>query len=313
MGHAEPATITFQATTDNGVITRYGMMSYTQLYTNPSILLSGSGNPAATILGVPFDSTHSYRPGCRFAPDYIRGMFNNIEVFHPRFGVDLEDMAMNDLGNVIQTVDAAQMIKMVRLVVSEMRKDSPVPIILGGEHLVTLGSYMAFPADTALVVFDAHYDLRDQYAGSKLSHASFLRRIVEKRGSSHILHVGGRAYAAEEAAYAQESQINIISDEDIQNGTHLSKLTEFVQLHDSIYVSMDMDVLDPAFCPGVGNPEACGISSRELFSMTYALSEYNVVGADIVELNPLFDNGAGGTLAAKLLSVMAAMTIYGAE
>lgn len=272
-------------------------------------MLSGNGKPAATILGVPFDSTHSYRPGCRFAPDYIRGMFNNIEVFHSRFGVDLEEMTMNDLGNLVQTVDAANMVKMVRLVASEMRKGDTIPIILGGEHLVTLGSYMAFPDDVALVIFDAHYDLRDQYAGARLSHASFLRRIVEERGSSRVLHVGGRAYAAEEAAYAQESKIQMITDEDIQNGTGPSQLSEFVKLHDSIYISVDMDVLDPAFCPGVGNPESCGISSRELFSMIYSLDKSNVVGADIVELNPLFDNGAGGTLAAKLISILAAMTV----
>ncbi len=236
-------------------------------------------------------------------------MFNNIEVFHSRFGVDLEEMAMNDLGNLVQTVDAADMVKMVRLVVSEMRKGDTIPIILGGEHLVTLGSYMAFPDDVALVIFDAHYDLRDQYAGARLSHASFLRRIVEKRDSSRVLHVGGRAYAAEEAAYAQESKIQMITDEDIQNGTGPSQLSEFVKLHDSIYISIDMDVLDPAFCPGVGNPESCGISSRELFSMIYSLDKSNVVGADIVELNPLFDNGAGGTLAAKLISILAAMTV----
>lgn len=281
------------------------------MYTNPSVLLSGGEDPATTILGVPFDSTHSYRPGCRFAPDYIRGMFNNIEVFHSRLGVDLEEMPMNDLGNLVQTVNAADMIRMVQLVVSETLKDDNTSIILGGEHLVTLGSYMAFPHDTALVIFDAHYDLRDQYSGVKLSHASFLRRIVEKRGSSHVLHVGGRAYAAEEMAYAQESNIHMITDSDIQDGVGPSQLAEFVKLYDSVYISVDMDVLDPAFCPGVGNPEGCGITSRELFSMIYALDKSNIVGADIVELNPLFDNGAGGTLAAKLLSVLAAMTVSG--
>ena len=238
-------------------------------------------------------------------------MFNNIEVFHSRFGVDLEGMAMNDLGNLVQTVEAADMVKMVRLVVSEMRDDNIISIILGGEHLVTLGTYMAFPQDTALVVFDAHYDLRDQYAGAKLSHASFLRRIIEERGSSHILHVGGRAYAAEEIAYAQESDIRIITDADIQKGSGPSQLAEFVKLHDATYISVDMDVLDPAFCPGVGNPEGCGITSKELFSMIYELGKGNVVGADIVELNPLFDNGAGGTLAGKILSTLTAMNVYG--
>ena len=286
-------------------------MSYTQLYTNPSVLHSGEGELAATILGVPFDSTHSYRPGCRFAPDYIRGMFSNIEVFHPRLGVDLEDAGIKDLGNIIQTVDASQMAKMVRLVTGEMVQDEAISIILGGEHLVTLGSYMAFPADTALVVFDAHYDLRDGYAGARLSHASFLRRISEERGGSNILHVGGRACASEEMAYLAESSISTISDEDVQCGRGPSMLAEFLKGYGSVYASIDMDVLDPAFCPGVGNPEAGGITSRELLLMVHQLASCRVAGADIVELNPLFDNGAGGALAARLVSVLMAISVSG--
>ena len=282
-------------------------MSHTGLYTSPPLGMPNDGEPVAGILGVPFDSTHSYRPGCRFAPDYIRGMYANIEVFHPRFGVDLEGASIHDAGNISQTVDAAQMIRMVRLVTGEMLSRDTACVILGGEHLVTLGSYMALPAGTALVVLDAHYDLRDSYAGARLSHASFLRRIVEERGGGDILHIGARACAAEEMAYLKESGIRTVSDDMVRDGEGPRMLAEFLEPYDSTYLSIDMDVLDPAFCPGVGNPEAGGITARELLDITRALDGRRVACADIVELNPLFDNGAGGALAAKLLSELIAM------
>ena len=286
-------------------------MSHTRLYASPPLDVSGEGEPRASMLGVPFDSTHSYRPGCRFAPDYIRGMYGNIELFHPRFGVDLEDASIHDAGNLAQTVDAAQMIRMVRLVVGELVRPGRVCVVLGGEHLVTLGSYMALPPGTGLVVLDAHYDLRDSYAGARLSHASFLRRIVEERGGGDVLHMGARACAAEEMAYLKESGIRTISEEAMRDGDGPAMLSEFAAGYESLYVSIDMDVLDPAFCPGVGNPEAGGITSRELLDTVRALSGHTVACADIVELNPPFDNGAGGAMAAKLLSEMVAMSAAG--
>lgn len=283
-------------------------MSHIQLYTSPPLGMLGEGEPHASILGVPFDSTHSYRPGCRFAPDYIRGMYGNIELFHPRFGVDLEGASIHDAGNLAQTVDAAQMVKMVRLVVGELVRPDRICILLGGEHLLTLGSYMALSPETGMVVLDAHYDLRDSYAGARLSHASFLRRIAEERGGDDILHMGARACAAEEMAYLHESGIHTVSDDMIRAGEGPEHVARFAAGYNSLYVSIDMDVLDPAFCPGVGNPEACGITSRELLDIVRALSGYNIACADIVELNPLFDNGAGGAMAAKLLSELAAMS-----
>lgn len=286
-------------------------MSHTKLYTSPSLNMSGDGEPVASILGVPFDSTHSYRPGCRFAPDYIRGMYGNIEMFHPRFGVDLEGASIYDAGNISQTVDAVEMVRMVQMVTGELIQRDGICVILGGEHLVTLGSYMSLRPETCLVVLDAHYDLRDEYAGARLSHASFLRRIADTRGGENILHVGSRACAAEEMAYLAESGIQTISDESVQAAEGPGLLSEFLDGYDSIYVSIDLDVLDPAFCPGVGNPEAGGVTTRELLDMVRVLAGRRVVCADIVELNPLFDNGAGGALAAKLLSELVAMDVAG--
>ncbi len=282
-------------------------MSHTRLYANPPGILSGEGDNIATIIGVPFDSTHSYRPGCRFAPDYIREMLNNIEVFHPDLGIDLEQYSISDMGNLAHTVDAQRMLYMTEKVTAElMTRDWPL-ILLGGEHLITLGSYMAYPENTALIILDAHYDLRDSYAGASLSHASFLRRIIERKGKSDdVIHLGGRAFVAEELAYVMENDVNVVTDSQIRQGMGVTRLQEFCNNHDSVYVSIDMDVLDPAYCPGVGNPEACGLTSTQVMEIVNAIPGSRIAGCDIVELNPTYDTGAGGAMAAKIISTIMA-------
>ena len=266
-----------------------------------------NSEPTASIFGIPFDSTHSYKPGCRFGPDVIREAFNNIEIFEPNFGVDLETANIQDLGNIQHTVSATEMLSMVEKTTTELQKNKNQLIILGGEHLLTLGTYMSFPKDTGYVVFDAHYDLRDQYADMKLSHAAYLRRIVEKRGSENIVHVGARAYVKEELEFLKENNIQTITDKQIRDGDGPSLLKNATKNFDSIYTSIDLDILDPAFAPGVGNPEAVGITSRELYDLITSLQERKIVAADIVELNPSFDNGSTASLAAKMISTIIAM------
>ena len=279
--------------------------------TNSPLIINPNDNsePVAVIFGVPFDSTHSYKPGCRFGPDAIRGTFNNIEIFQPEFGVDLEAVNINDLGNTRHTVVAAEMLQMVENITSELKKQSKQIIILGGEHLITLGSFTCFPKDTGYVVFDAHYDLRDQYADLKLSHAAYLRRIVEKHGSENIVHVGARAFVKEELAFLKEHNIATISDKEIRNGNGTKLLKDVTSTFDSLYVSIDLDVLDPAFAPGVGNPEAVGISSRELYDLITTLQNKKIVAADIVELNPTYDNGSTASMAAKIMATIIAMNL----
>ena len=285
-------------------------MSYVDLYLTQSPLIISPNNdstPIATIFGVPFDSTHSYKPGCRFGPDVIREAFNNIEIFEPNFGTDLETANIQDLGNIQHTVSATEMLSMVEKTTTELQKNKTQLIALGGEHLLTLGTYMSFPKDTGYVVFDAHYDLRDQYADMKLSHAAYLRRIVEKRGSENIIHVGARAYVKEELEFLKENNIQTITDKQIRDGEGPDLLKKATENFDSIYTSIDLDVLDPAFAPGVGNPEAVGITSRELYDMITSLQERKIIAADIVELNPSFDNGSTAALAAKMISTIIAM------
>ena len=280
-------------------------MTNSPLIINPS----NDSESVAVIFGVPFDSTHSYKPGCRFGPDSIRDAFNNIEIFQPEFGVDLETANITDLGNTKHTVVATEMLQMVENITTELKKQNKQIIVLGGEHLITLGSFSCFPKDTGYVVFDAHYDLRDQYADIKLSHAAYLRRLVEKRGSENIVHVGARAFVKEELAFLKDNKIRTVSDKEIRDGNGPKLLQDITSTFDNLYLSIDLDVLDPAFAPGVGNPEAVGISSRELYDLVTTLQNKKIVAADIVELNPTYDNGATASMAAKMISTIIAMNL----
>lgn len=287
-------------------------MSFVDLYMNknPMITISDEeSEPVATVFGVPFDATHSYKPGCRFGPDVIRNSFNNIEVFHPEFQVDLESVNIEDLGNTRHTVVASEMIDMIKKITTELVAKQRQLFILGGEHSITYGTYTSFPKETGYVVFDAHYDLRDEFADTKLSHASYLRRIIEERGAENILHVGARAFVGEELEFLKENNIKTISDKEIREGKGPQLLKDHVSTFDTIYSSFDLDVLDPAFAPGVGNPEAVGISSRELFDMIHSFKETKITGVDIMELNPYHDNGSTASLAAKIMSTLIAMNL----
>lgn len=287
-------------------------MSYVDLYINKAPLIispNEQSEPAAIVFGIPFDSTHSYKPGTRFGPDAIRSAFNNIEIFHPQLGVDLESVNIKDLGNAKQTVDVNEMTEMANKLTGELAKKNQLLVILGGEHSLTYGTYTSFPKETGYIVFDAHYDLRDEYADSRLSHAAYLRRVVEKRGAENIVHVGARSFVKEELAFLREHNIKTISDKQIRNGDGPKLVKDALSVFDKTYVSVDLDVLDPAFAPGVGTPEAVGITSREMFDMVYAMEGSKISCLDIVELNPTYDNGATASLAAKLMSTIIALKI----
>ena len=286
-------------------------MSFLEFYMNdnPLIISPSEGEPDATVFGIPFDSTHSYKPGCRFGPDVIRDAFNNIEIFHPELQVDLETANIEDLGNAKHTVVASKMLDMARKITRELVEKNRQLFILGGEHLITYGTYTSFPKETGYVVFDAHYDLRDEYADTKLSHASYLRRIIEEKGADNILHVGARAFVKEELEFLKEKKIKTISDKEIRQGKAPQILKDYISTFDKLYTSFDLDVLDPAFAPGVGNPEAVGITSRDLFDMIYSFENIKVTGVDIVELNPTYDNGSTSSLAAKIMSTLIALNL----
>ena len=151
--------------------------------------------------------------------------------------------------------------------------------------------------------------MREEYANTKLSHAAYLRRIVEKRGAENIIHVGARSFVREELEFLTKHKINSISDKEIRLGNAGRLLKDAVSRFDELYVSIDLDVVDPAFAPGVGNPEAVGITSRELYDMITSLENKKIIGTDVVELNPSFDNGSTAALAAKMISTIIAMNV----
>ena len=279
-------------------------MSFLDLYMNKNPLITTSDDgaePVATVFGVPFDATHSYKPGCRFGPDVIRDAFNNIEIFHPQFGIDLETANIEHLGNTTHTVSPAEMIEMVKKITTELVSRKRQLFILGGEHSITYGTYMSFPKNTGYVVFDAHYDLRDEYANTKYSHAAYLRRIVEERGSDNILHVGARAFVKEELEFLKENNIKTISDRQVREGQGPELLKNFASSYDSLYASFDLDVLDPAFAPGVSHHEPGGLTTRQVIEIIQNIN-VPVIGADIVELNPRRDlNNMTAMVAYKLL------------
>ena len=280
-------------------------MNRNPLITSPN----EEGDVSAIVYGIPFDSTHSFRPGTRFGPDAIRLAFNNIEIFSNRFNVDLESVNVEDLGNIKHTVVATEVLDMIGKITSELVLRNKQIIILGGEHLITYGTYMSFPKDTGYIVFDAHYDLRDEYADIKLSHAAYLRRIIEKRGADNIVHVGARSFVKEELAFKTEHNVRTITDKDIRDGKGPKLVKDALSTFNKVYLSIDLDVLDPAFAPGVGNPEAMGITTRELFDMIYAMENKMIRCMDVVELCPQYDNGATASVAAKLMAEVIAMNL----
>jgi agmatinase len=263
-----------------------------------------------SILGVPFDSTVSYRPGSRFAPLAIREALENIEFYSIELGSDLEDLEFNDLGDLSYTHDVKQMLHMLGRLVNEIKSGGCIPCVLGGEHTLTLASYSVFSNESVLVVFDAHLDLRDELYGLKLSHATFMRRLLENNRPKKVVYIGVRAAVREEWEYAENTNLVVC---DVLNTDKASRiLRELSSKREKIYVSLDLDVLDPAFAPGVSCPEPGGLTSRELLNLLACLKGARIVGFDVVELSPPYDySGTTSVLAAKTVVTLSGLALMG--
>jgi len=260
--------------------------------------------PKVKIFGVPFDSTSTYRIGSRFGPNAIREAFMNIEIYSKTLGFDLEHSSIEDLGNIKHTSNVDKMIIYTYETTKKILSDGYTPVLLGGEHTITFGGFGAMPKNTALIIFDAHLDVRDEYDDLKLMHATFLRRLREKHTELRIVHIGSRAATREEWEFAASHQFSIITAHDILTSNNfqntLKRLLAYVK---SVYISIDLDVLDPGFAPGVANPEACGVSTRQVLDCLYLLKDKNIKGFDIVELCPPYDpSGITAIAAAKFLA-----------
>ena len=258
------------------------------------------------IFGAPFDSTTSYRPGTRFGSRAIRAESYGIETYSPYQDKDLLDCKIFDAGDPELPMGSSDMaLAQIEDAAAEILADGKRPFMLGGEHLVTLGAVRAVHKKyngLYIIQFDAHADLRDDYLGVKNSHACVMRRCHELVGNGHIYQFGIRSGEREEFRFAAEhTKMHMLT---------LDGITEAAEelRGKNVYVTVDMDVLDPSEFPGTGTPEAGGVRFGQLLDALLSLKELNIVGADINELSPPYDpSGISTALACKLLREMLLM------
>ncbi|MEV2967820.1 agmatinase [Paenibacillus larvae] len=244
----------------------------------------------AVIYGMPMDYTVSFRPGSRFGPARIREVSIGLEEYSPYLDKSLEDITYFDAGDLLLPFgNAARSLDLIGDYVRGLLADGKFPIGLGGEHLVSWPVirevYKQYP-DLALIHIDAHADLREQYEGEPLSHSTPIRKAAELIGGKNVYQFGIRSGTREEFAYAREN-LNFYPFEVLEP---LKQVLPELEGR-SVYVTIDIDVLDPSAAPGTGTAEAGGITSKELLGAIHAIaaSELNVVGADVVEVAPIYD------------------------
>lgn len=252
------------------------------------------------IFGAPFDSTTSFRPGTRFASKAMRSESFGIETYSPYQNADLQDVKVFDSGDLeLCFGNTERALIHIEKHAEQILQDGKIPCMIGGEHLVTLGAVRAVVkqySDLHVIHFDAHADLRDEYLGEKLSHATVMRRVWDLVGDDKIFQFGIRSGDRSEFMWAKEHVF-----------THLFNfhgLKETIEKIDGkpIYLSIDLDVLDPSIFPGTGTPEAGGVSFEELLHAILVVSNHQIVGFDVNELSPVYDqSGISTAVACKIL------------
>ena len=262
---------------------------------------SGYEQAKAVIFGAPFDGTTSYRPGTRFASRVMRAESYGLETYSPYQDRDMSDIKVFDGGDLELPFGNVQaVLKRIEEKAAEILADHKIPVMLGGEHLVTLGAVRAAAKkhpDLHILHFDAHTDLRDEYLGESLSHATVLRRCWDILGDGHIHQFGIRSGDGPEFKWAEQGHTAMRKFD--LHGFHetVEKLKG-----KPLYVTIDLDVLDPSLFPGTGTPEAGGVTFMELLGAILNLKGANVVAGDINELSPPYD--PSGTSTATALKVL---------
>lgn len=256
------------------------------------------------LFGAPFDGTVSYRPGTRFAPHAIRSESYGLETYSPYQDKDITEGAIFDSGDIELCFGNPQrVLDDICERTHKILSDGKLPFMIGGEHLVTLGAFKAvaekYP-DVHIIHFDAHTDLREEYLGERLSHASVIRRCHDIVGDGRIYQFGIRSGEREEFYWAKEhtllNKFNFDGLEDV-----VSKLKD-----KPVYFTLDLDVLDPSVFPGTGTPEAGGVTFEELRrAVTLVTTKCNVVATDVNELSPTYDqSGVSTAVAGKIIREM---------
>ena len=250
------------------------------------------------LFGVPFDATASFRPGARFAPMEIRRASENIE-FSSLSGVKLAD-----IGDLNLTNSVTWMLKRVSRIVGEILSGEKIPIILGGEHTLTLASALKVcKRGGGLIVLDAHLDLRDEFMDTRLNHTTWLRRFLERFEDLKMMIIGVREAPSDLTDYAEKKKIKILKANKIMKEYvgSIKAIKDYVSTLNEVYLSIDMDVLDPAYAPGVSNPEPCGLSPTMVKEIVEEICSIKLGGLDVVEVNPLFDFGQTSCYAAYFI------------
>ncbi|MDQ6595215.1 agmatinase [Bacillus salipaludis] len=261
----------------------------------------------AVLYGMPMDWTVSYRPGSRFGPTRIREVSIGLEEYSPYLDRELEDVKYFDAGDIpLPFGNPQKSLDIIEEYIDSLLDAGKFPLGMGGEHLVSWpvmkAVFKKYP-DLAIIHFDAHTDLRENYEGEPLSHSTPIRKIAELIGPKNVYSFGIRSGMKEEFEWAK------------QVGMHISKFEVLEPLKEilptlagrPVYVTIDIDVLDPAHAPGTGTVDCGGITSKELLASIHAIarSEVNVVGGDLVEVAPIYDNSEQtANTASKLIREM---------
>lgn len=268
-------------------------MRFDEAYSGKVFIMSRPDHEQADVIlyGMPMDWTASFRPGSRFGPNRIREVSIGLEEYSPYMDKHLEEVNYFDAGDIpLPFGNPARSLDRIEAYVERVLENGKFPLGLGGEHLVSWpvikAVYHKYP-DVAVIHIDAHTDLREEYEGEALSHSTPIRKVCELIGPANVYSFGIRSGMREEFAYAKE------------NGMYLAKFDVAEPLRQvlprlkgrKVYVTIDIDVLDPAFAPGTGTPEAGGITSKELLAAIQLIAEADVrvVGADVVEISPSYD------------------------
>ena len=247
------------------------------------------------MLGLPFDGTVSYRSGSRFAPEQIRLASWGLEEYSPVFDKELADVNFHDAGDLeFPLGNTYKSLEQIKENVEDIYKDGKRLFGIGGEHLVTLPEIQAiskYADNLAIVHFDAHTDLREEYLGEEMSHSAVIRHCSKIVGPDNIKQIGIRSGMKEEWGFMKKHNTlcHKFSDVDCFKGKN-------------IFVTVDLDCLDTSIMPGTGTPEAGGMTFKELNAWFYYLKDFNIIGADVVELAPDYDaSGASTAVATKVI------------
>ena len=248
------------------------------------------------MVGIPYDGTCSFRPGARFGPELARLASFGLESYSPYQDKDLEDISFYDAGELdLPFGNRDESLAVIGLAARETLAAGKKWLGIGGEHLVTypvIQEYSQRYNDLAILHFDAHADLRQDYLGEELSHATVIRRSVDIVGADNLAQIGIRSGTKEEFNWMKENKTLIFSKGDISD-TFKSR---------SIFITIDLDVLDPSLISGTGTPEAGGLTFNQLIDWLLVFKDCNIVGADIVELSPHYDpTGVSTHTAAKVI------------